>query len=96
MNKHLVAGLPCSNEECWCHKFPQEQDEDIVNHPKHYQLDGLEVEALEVIKASLNIEEYKGYLLGNMLKYLLRHKKKNNVEDIQKMLFYSKELNKCL
>lgn len=88
--KHLVAGLPCRDETCWC------KATDIVNHPEHYQLDGLEVEALEIIRASLNLEEYKGYLIGNMVKYLLRHKKKNGDEDIQKMLFYSKELNKCM
>ena len=88
--KHMVNGLPCTNDLCWCKK------EDVVNNPEHYQLNGLEVEALDVIQASLNEEEFKGYLMGNMIKYLLRHKKKNNEEDIQKMLFYSKRLDKCM
>jgi len=93
MNEHLKNGRPCNDPNCWCNKFPKV---DMVNHPAHYQLDGLQVEALEIIKASLTQEEFKGYLIGNLLKYLLRHKKKNNVEDIKKMLFYSKELDKCL
>ena len=103
MSKHLVGGLPCKDLECWCNTLPKKEiddygffAEDVVNHPKHYQLDGLQVEALEIIKASLTLEEYKGYLIGNLLKYLLRHKKKNNIEDIRKMIFYSKELDKCL
>ncbi len=105
ISKHIVNGRPCEQINCWCRcksVFHQEVDdygffaEDVVNHPKHYQLDGLEVEALDVIKSALSEEEFKGYLLGNMLKYMLRHKKKNNEEDLQKMLFYSKELDKLL
>ena len=102
MNKHLVNGRPCEVAACWCRGgiYTHVDDygffaEDVVNHPKHYKLDGLEIEALDVIKASLTPEQFKGYLVGNMLKYLLRHKKKNKEEDIQKMVFYSKELEKC-
>ena len=40
---------------------------DMVNSPSHYQLDGFE--AIDIIKAALTPEEYRGYLKGNALKY---------------------------
>lgn len=36
----------------------------------HYDVGGIEV--LDVIKAKLTPEQYRGYLLGNAIKYLLR------------------------
>lgn len=36
----------------------------------YYDVGGIEV--LEVIKAKLTDEQYKGFLMGNALKYLLR------------------------
>ena len=39
---------------------------DMVNSPSHYQLDG--VEAIDIIKAALTPEEYRGYLKGNALR----------------------------
>lgn len=99
LHSHKRNGIICTDPKCWCHEFLGVEDyfnEDIINNPKHYQLDNLGLEALDIIKETLNIEEYRGYLIGNMLKYILRHKKKNNVEDLKKMLFYSKELDKCM
>ena len=69
---------------------------DMVNNPAHYQLKGLEVEALDVIEASLTREEYIGYLIGNCLKYSMRAPKKNGEEDLKKMCFYAKKLEVIL
>ena len=63
---------------------------DMVNHPSHYTTGGLEV--LEVIERKLGHEQYKGYLKGNILKYLLRFEYKNGLEDLQKADFYLKRL----
>lgn len=41
---------------------------DMVNSPSHYQLDGLEV--IDIIRAALTPEEFRGYLKGNDLKYI--------------------------
>lgn len=44
---------------------------DEINNPKHYQLFP-DQEAIDVIRAALSPEEYRGYLKGNALKYRLR------------------------
>lgn len=57
---------------------------DMVNSPSHYQLLP-EVEAIDVIKATLTHEQWKGYCLGNILKYRLRAGDKGDaLEDIRK------------
>lgn len=57
---------------------------DMVNHPSHYQLFP-DVEAIQVIAYSLTEEEFKGYTLGNALKYRLRAGSKDDLtQDIAK------------
>ena len=68
--------------------------DDPVNHPKHYKI-APEVEAIDIIRASLTPEQFKGYLLGNFLKYRLRAGDKGDLnQDIDKSNFYKRELNK--
>lgn len=43
----------------------------------------------ETIKALRNFmtpEQLKGFFLGNSLKYLLRHQKKNGLEDLKRLV----------
>ena len=59
------------------------QSPDMVNSPSHYQLDGFE--AIDIIKAVLTPEEYRGYLKGNTLKYIIREPYKGNpAQDVSK------------
>ena len=59
------------------------QSPDMVNSPSHYQLDGME--AIDIIKAILTPEEYRGYLKGNTLKYIIREPFKGNpAQDVSK------------
>ena len=68
---------------------------DIINNPKHYTVGGYE--ALDVIKAKLTPEEYRGYCKGNILKYLMRaNYKGHHDDDIQKAHYYMKELDNAL
>ena len=54
-----------------------------VANPKHYKgINGLE--AIEVHKNFLTEEELRDYYKGNTLKYLLRERKKNGLEDLKK------------
>jgi Protein of unknwon function (DUF3310) len=54
---------------------------DAVNSPAHYQGKGFEcIDAIEIFNY--------GYHLGNVFKYLIRHKKKNGLEDVKKALWY--------
>lgn len=63
-------------------------NEEAVNHPKHYKLDGLGIEAIDVIKSVLGAEKFRGYCRGNVLKYLIRAENKNGVEDLKKAKKY--------
>lgn len=61
---------------------------DNVKNPNHYQLmDG--VESIEIIARSMTQEQWKGFCLGNMLKYRIRAGKKDALQqDIDKANFY--------
>jgi len=65
-----------------------EQVIDMVNHPPHYTVNGIEV--IDVI------ENYKlNYKLGNVVKYILRADLKGNrLQDLKKALWYlQREIN---
>ena len=57
---------------------------DKINNPNHYQgNNGLE--AIEVIKQFAACPEYvEGFYWGNAMKYMLRFRKKNGIEDLKK------------
>ena len=64
---------------------------DDVNHPKHY--DNGKIECIDWIEERLSPEEFKGYLLGNALKYSYRYADKGKpVEDLRKAQWYLKKL----
>ena len=64
---------------------------DNVNHPEHYAANG-SIECIEAIEAQLTREEYRGYLKGNIAKYVWREKKKGQTESLKKAEFYLKRL----
>lgn len=64
--------------------------EDIVNSPDHYTSG--QVECIDAIQSALTIDEYRGYLKGNILKYIWRERLKNGAQDVQKSAWYSTEL----
>lgn len=64
-------------------------EKDMVNSPSHYKV--FQTEAIDIIKDALTLEQFKGYLLGNMLKYRLRagfKDKKKKEEDLKKSNWY--------
>lgn len=65
---------------------------DAIN-PSHYQS---EIECIDAIKASMTKEQFKGYLKGNVQKYIWRYEKKNGVEDLKKAQWYLDRLIKEL
>lgn len=56
---------------------------DNIKRPRHY-VGKYGLEALEVHRNFLTQEELLGYHVGNVLKYVMRYKNKNGVEDLQK------------
>lgn len=63
---------------------------DKIN-PCHYKTGG--IETIDSIKAKLSEEQFKGYLAGNVIKYLSRFEHKAGEEDLQKACWY---LNRML
>lgn len=68
------------------------QKEDMVNHPPHYQSKaGLEV--IDVIAAFTDgLNGIEATDTGNILKYACRWKKKNGVQDLEKIVWYANHL----
>ena len=85
-----------------CERVAKPQDIDGVRTPSHYMLFD-DIEAIEVIARSMTREQFKGYCLGNILKYRLRAGKKSELafleKDMAKAGFYSelyeKHKGKC-
>ena len=69
------------------HVSPGEGNDEIES-PSHYKLDGLDIEAIDVIKAVLGKDGFKAHCRGCALKYLLRADKKNRIEDLKKARVY--------
>jgi len=64
---------------------------DNVNHPKHYNIKGLET--IDIIESRLTDEEFVGYLKGSKMKYDLRYPFKGNVEeDLAKSEWFKNKL----
>lgn len=67
---------------------------DNVNQPAHYKVGG--IETIDYLKAKMTEAQYRGFLLGNVLKYVSRHGHKNGKEDLQKAMWYLDKLIKGL
>lgn len=64
---------------------------DPVNSPDHYTSGG--IETIAYLQAKLTPEEFRGYMKGNVLKYLSRSgKKSDEVEDLKKAQWYLNKL----
>ena len=60
---------------------------DQVKNPPYYAEEG-EVQCIDAIKSSLTNEGYKGFLKGNIFKYLWRFEMKGGLEDLLKAEYY--------
>lgn len=70
-----------------------EGDNDDVKHPTHYQI-GAGIQAIDIIKGAMTPEQYKGYLLGNQIKYRMRAGSKGDAAKcIAKADWYRDRLN---
>ena len=85
LHESLVVTLSATSPE------PAVGHEDGVRKPSHYQVfDGLE--SIEVIARSMTVSEFRGFCMGNVLKYRLRAGKKSELatmeKDLSKAAFY--------
>jgi hypothetical protein len=75
----------------WEKEITVKAPDDLVNHPPHYCKGG--VECIDALKASMSKEAYRGFLKGNVLKYVWRYADKSNpLEDLEKAEWYLKKL----
>ncbi|UOL49342.1 hypothetical protein [Escherichia phage CY1] len=85
--KHYAEALVITNQ---VNDKPEVKD-DGVRKPSHYQVfDG--VESIEIIARSMTVSEFRGFCMGNVLKYRLRAGKKSELatmeKDLNKSAFY--------
>lgn len=92
MLSNCVERCDCKTEEFKKRMLKLEADnDDGVRKPSHYQVfDG--VESIEVIARSMTVSEFRGFCMGNVLKYRLRAGKKSELatmeKDLNKAAFY--------
>ena len=67
---------------------------DVVNHPSHYTAGKIEV--IRIMEDQLTDEEYRGYIKGQVIKYVTRERHKNGLEDLKKAAWYLNRLIKRL
>jgi len=62
------------------------KENDKVNNPSHYTYGKWEV--IDILRGMLTPEQFEGFLLGNVLKYVFRYSHKNGSEDLRKAGVY--------
>lgn len=69
-----------------------ESRDKMVSHPNHYQSEtGLEV--IEAIEAfTFDLKGIEAVDTGNIIKYACRWKKKNGIQDLEKIMWYTQHL----
>lgn len=80
----------------WLEHHPDgfHSEDPMVDHPSHYS--GGTLDCIEWIESRLSREEYQGYLIGNVLKYLWRYPEKGGIQDVEKAMWYLDELRCAL
>lgn len=76
-------------QECKDFEFkdaePNEKTGDAVNHPNHY---AGKIEVIDYNRDKLTPEEFTGFCMGNVIKYVSRWRKKDGVQDLKKAAVY--------
>ena len=65
---------------------------DPVDAPAHYQ--GDKMQCIDAMEAMLSVDEFRGYLRGNVFKYQWRFRDKGGLEDLRKARWYLDRLIK--
>lgn len=76
------------------HKDDIEEKEDMVNHPKHYKIEGISEEVIDICEAMIKdvTKETGNPVLAShiavVIQYVMRAHKKNGKEDYKKAIWY--------
>jgi hypothetical protein len=61
-------------------------EEDMINNPNHYNNGA--IECIDAIEQSMTLEGFRGYLKGNVQKYVWRYESKGGLQDLEKAEWY--------
>lgn len=72
-----------------------EPQEDIINKPNHYHKNEIDVNGYleKHFPKQANVTVAEGFYIGNVIKYVSRHKEKGGLQDLEKAMF---NLNKLV
>lgn len=59
---------------------------DNVTNPQHYTGGG--IETIDFMRAKMTPHEFRGFCIGNIIKYVTRARNKNGLEDFKKARRY--------
>ena len=62
---------------------------DYENHPPHYNAS--KIETIDIIESATE-HGFEYYLQGNILKYMIRYRHKNGIQDLKKAQWYLNKL----
>lgn len=82
----IALNLGLNSEEVTSRVLERLNEEDKVNSPSHYNHG--EIECIDAIAAALTLGELKGFVRGNVIKYLWRMEHKGGLEDLKKARWY--------
>ena len=80
--EQLELELEINNDE-WA-------EEDMINNPNHYNNGA--IECIDAIEQSMTLEGFRGYLKGNVQKYVWRYESKGGLQDLMKAHWYLNKL----
>jgi len=69
------------NRDKYQRPLHQSSQEDAVHSPSHYVG---QIECIDYLRDKLTPEEFTGFCMGNVLKYVSRWRKKDGVQDLKK------------
>ena len=61
---------------------------DNINHPIHYTSSKAECPRCERTIEQIDITRHLNFNIGNVIKYVWRHERKNGIEDLKKAIWY--------
>ena len=80
-------------EEEWVDYDCLHNGKDLVHHPSHYNLNG--IECYDVIRAALGTDGFRSFCEGNIIKYAFRMRHKGQyLKDVQKVKEYAEQIIK--
>jgi hypothetical protein len=85
--EHSLINAPVISNDSVIEDFEaQDTITDEINNPSHYH--GQTMDVIDVIDDFLEPKMVEGYLIGNVLKYVLRYQKKGGVQSLKKAQWY--------